>query len=118
MSDSPASILYDANGNPLSVVEGTAIPTNTPGIMALGRDGSGNARPPGIHVMGDTVPTSVATTFVEPIGMLPKTTTYTYTGNGDIDKIEVVLGDKKRTDQFNYDQNKNLINIITTITTV
>jgi hypothetical protein len=38
--DSPVAILYDANGNPLAVRDGVAIPALTPGILALGSDGT------------------------------------------------------------------------------
>lgn len=37
---SPASILVDANGNPLPVADATAIPANTPALLIAGRDGS------------------------------------------------------------------------------
>ena len=40
---SPAVILYDANGDPLAVQDGVAIPANTPGLMVVGTDG-GTAR--------------------------------------------------------------------------
>jgi hypothetical protein len=38
--DSPVAILYDAAGNPLSVLDGVAIPASTPGLLAMGSDGT------------------------------------------------------------------------------
>jgi hypothetical protein len=42
-SDSPAAILYDANGVALAVSNGVAVPANTKGLLAAGSDGT-NAR--------------------------------------------------------------------------
>ena len=40
----PAVRLYDAEGHPLDVQDGVAIPANTPGLLLAGKDGSGYAR--------------------------------------------------------------------------
>jgi hypothetical protein len=38
--DSPVAILFDASGNPLAVLNGVATPASTPGLHALGSDGT------------------------------------------------------------------------------
>lgn len=38
--ESPVAILYDAAGNPLAVQNGSAIPASTPGLIAMGSDGT------------------------------------------------------------------------------
>jgi hypothetical protein len=37
--DSPVAVLFDTDGNPLSVQDGVAIPASTPGLMLMGSDG-------------------------------------------------------------------------------
>jgi hypothetical protein len=39
-SESPVAELYDSNGNPLAVQNGTATPANTPALMVAGSDGT------------------------------------------------------------------------------
>lgn len=38
--ESPVVILYDASGNPLAVQNGVSIPASTPGLLAMGSDGT------------------------------------------------------------------------------
>ena len=44
MSDSPAAVLFDANGNAIAVQDDTAIPANTPGILFSGETFEGKSK--------------------------------------------------------------------------
>lgn len=44
MGDSPAVILYDANGMEIAIADGVSLPVGKQGVIAAGKDPAGNAR--------------------------------------------------------------------------
>jgi hypothetical protein len=61
-SQSPASVLYDSNGNALAVQNATAIPANTPAILFAGSDGT-NSRYALMSAAGATLAGQASTNF-------------------------------------------------------
>ena len=50
------------------------------------------------------------------IGIAAKDSTITYLGNGNIDKIDTIIGDKTQTDQFSYTIDGDIQSIVRTYT--
>lgn len=59
MRDSPAVVLYDADGIAMAVQDGVAIPANTKGLLMHGIDSSGNAQAIDVWDGGSMVPPNV-----------------------------------------------------------
>lgn len=90
-----------AQGDPNTLANAWPVKV-TDGVSATGISDVGGQKALKVDVVQTVAPTLVAPTYVNDSGFIAKTVSYFYTVDDDIDRIETVIGSKKKIEQYDY----------------